>query len=332
MAELASLNFTRGSVSSRRKGAWVKDDEGSRQLVAMTRVSDFFRALFTGPKPEEENTSEQRQITIEYPLNPSPRYGYGRPPHRRIWSILNSRRADYERALQGASAYRSLLKEIARESPDPSQPSWSNDYFYGVDAIALYYFLSSQKPRRYIEIGSGNSTLFARRAVSDSRSMTEVVSIDPSPRVEVGDVCDIVVRERLEEADLSIFESLRPGDLVFVDGSHVCFTNTDVTVFFLEILPNLPEGVLVQLHDIYLPYDYPPEWKGRFYSEQYLLACYLLSGSDSIEPLLANAFVWGDNELHAIIEPLILELGYTGWHRFGTSFWFRWRGLDNKSE
>lgn len=310
----------------------MKVDEGSKQLVEMTRVSDFFRALFTGPKRGEENSSGQSQISIEYPLNPSPRYGYGRPPHRRIWSILNRRRADYERVLQGASAYRSLLKEIARESPDPSQPSWENSYFYGVDAIALYYFLSSHKPGVFVEIGSGYSTLFARRAVSDSQARTRVVSIDPSPRVEVSDVCDVVVRERLEEADQSIFESLRAGDIVFVDGSHVCFTNTDVTVFFLEILPNLPEGVLVQLHDIYLPYDYPPEWRGRFYSEQYLLASYLLSGSDSIEPLLANAFVWGDKELHAIIEPLILELGYTGWHRFGTSFWFRWRGLHNKSE
>ncbi len=78
--------------------------------------------------------------------------------------------------------------------------------------------------------------------------------------------------------DLALFRELQAGDVLFIDSSHRCFMNSDVTVLFLEVLPNLPPGVLVQVHDIFIPYDYPREWVERYYAEQYLLSCYLLLG------------------------------------------------------
>ena len=93
-------------------------------------------------------------------------------------------------------------------------------------------------------------------------------------------VCDTVIRQPLETLDTAgIIENLQAGDILFVDGSHRCFTNSDVTVVFLEILPRLQPGVLVHFHDILLPYDYPPAWSRRYYSEQYLLACWLLGST-----------------------------------------------------
>ena len=36
--------------------------------------------------------------------------------------------------------------------------------------------------------------------------------------------------------------------------------NSDVTVFFCEILSVLPKGLVFGFHDIYLPFDYPDIW------------------------------------------------------------------------
>jgi hypothetical protein len=93
---------------------------------------------------------------------------------------------------------------------------------------------------------------------------------------EIDALCDEVVREGLERAPLEMFDALDANDILMCDGSHRCLQNSDVTVLFLEVLPRLKPGVLVYIDDIYLPYDYPPDWQERYYSEQYLLATLLL--------------------------------------------------------
>jgi hypothetical protein len=99
--------------------------------------------------------------------------------------------------------------------------------------------------------------------------------------------------------------------------------NSDVTVVFLEILPRLKPGVLVQLHDILLPYDYPPEWTNRFYSEQYLLAAYLLAEGDKLNIVLPNAFISYERELSGILDEIWNNPNIEGVKsRKGSSFWF----------
>ena len=149
---------------------------------------------------------------------------------------------------------------------NPLDPRWSNGWFQGLDALALYCFIADGRPRRYIEVGSGNSTKFARRAIVDHSLDTTITSIDPEPRAEIDDLCDRVVRSPLEDVDLSVFSALDEGDIVFIDASHQCLQNNDVTTFFLDVLPQLSAGVLVQLHDIFLPWDYPPQMADRLYS------------------------------------------------------------------
>lgn len=106
---------------------------------------------------------------------------------------------------------------------------------------------------------------------------TEITSIDPYPRAEIDQISNLVYRKGVEEIDLSLFDSLSENDIVFFDGSHRSFQNSDVTVFFLEIIPRLKPGVVVGVHDIFLPNDYPPDWLERYYNEQYLLATYILA-------------------------------------------------------
>src|SRR5207249_4908129 len=144
-------------------------------------------------------------------------------------------------------------------------------------------FITMNNPKRFFEIGSGDSTRFARQAIRDHQLQTTITSFDPRPCAKIDDICDHSFRTPLEECNPEIFNQLEAGDILFVDGSHRVFTNSDVTVVFVEILPLLKPGVFIQFHDICLPYDYPQEWNRRFYSEQYLLATYILAQTNVFE-------------------------------------------------
>ena len=126
---------------------------------------------------------------------------------------------------------------------------------------------------------------------------TSITSIDPMPRIKVDAICNKVVRSTLEDCALDFIESIEPGDILFFDGSHRVFTNSDTTVLFMDILPRLQPGILVHLHDIFLPADYPPVWNDRLYSEQYLLAAMLLCGSPPFRVVLPSYFVCKDGPL-----------------------------------
>ena len=129
------------------------------------------------------------------------------------------------------------------------------------------------------------------------------------------------MRAPLEDADLSVFASLSPGDVVFVDNSHRAFTNSDVTVVFLEVLPRLPAGVRVGIHDICLPLDYPDAWSDRFYNEQYLLATFLLGGHAGYEIDLPAYYISNHPELAGVLEPLWSRTELDGVQRHGGAFW-----------
>ena len=238
-------------------------------------------------------THPEYPVLLDYPVRPRPRYGEGRPPHPEINALL-ARGDDSYRATLGALA--GFTEQLARipetASPDaPGEPDWGNKFFTAMDAVALYSLLGLRRPARYFEVGSGNSTKFARRAAHDLGLDTRIVSLDPAPRAEVDALCDRVIRQPLEDADQSVFDELEAGDVLFIDNSHRVFENSDVTVFFLEVLPRLKPGLVVHVHDIFLPYDYPSVWAGRHYSEQYLLAAYLLAGYARLEVLLPLAYV-----------------------------------------
>lgn len=264
-----------------------------------------------------------RQVALlDYRFDSRPRYGHGLSPHGGLNALLGERREAYARTLRGFLPLVEPLARINVDEPESSpEPRWRNGYLPALDAVALYGLLATRRPNLFLEIGSGNSTTFARRAIRDHALPTRVVSIDPHPRREIDALCDEVIRAPLEKADPAVFARLQPGDVLFMDGSHRCFMNSDATVFFLEILPNLRPGVMVQIHDIVLPFDYPPDWAPRYYSEQYLLACYLLARTRLFEPLLPNAFIRADAGLHGILNPLWSHARLAGVETHGVSFW-----------
>lgn len=261
-------------------------------------------------------------IALDYDVNARPRYTPGFP-HPLLFDLMNCHRKQYETTLISFLHFRDRFVKISRDAVlgIADTPRWGNGFLPGLDAVTLYSLVAQNSPRRYIEIGSGNSTRFARRAIRDHGLRTQITSVDPTPRDDVDAICDFCLRKPLEDVDLSIFQDLQVGDIVFFDGSHRLLTNSDVAVFFLEVFPLLNPGVLVQIHDIHLPYDYPAEWSNRFYSEQYLLAALILSRTNSFKVLLPNAFISHDEPLTALLRPLWNDPSMKQAEPYGGSFW-----------
>src|SRR5579864_4022388 len=246
-------------------------------------------------------------IFLDYPVEAIPRYGYGKPAHPELTQILARNDRQYSEWLSQFLSFSDALLAIPLQQPkDSIEPCRINDWLEGLDTIAIYGFAASRNAGKYIEIGSGYSTKVVHRAIEDRGLSTRITSIDPHPRAEIDRICDEVIRQPLEKCELKVFDSLASGDILFMDGSHRSFMNSDVTVFFLEILPRLKPGVLVHLHDIFLPEDYPPYWAYRFYphrywSEQYLLAASLLGGHAGYEVVLPNYYVSTAQDLASIL-------------------------------
>ncbi len=259
------------------------------------------------------------------------RWGHGRPPHPGLDAIVASGAPAYERAVQAIASRRVELARIARDGAGAGEPQWANAWIPALDGACLYTFVRDLEPRRYVEVGSGISTLFVDRARRDGHLGTAVTSIDPEPRADVDACCDRVVRAPLESVDPGIFGELERGDVVFVDNSHLVLMGSDVVVFLLEVLPSLVPGVLVGVHDVFLPSDYFPFWGTYYFGEQYMLAALLLGEAAStprpgggrwIEPFMASYYVSSHPELSAPLDELWAEPCFSGIDPIGWSFWF----------
>lgn len=260
------------------------------------------------------------KLLLDFPVHPEARWGHGRPAHPELLALVEARRDTYAEVLGTAMTYQESYAAIGRDWVAEDIPYWLCGWLSPLDLIVLYSTVASLRPQIYLEVGSGSSTTFVRNAIERHDLPTRIISIDPEPRAEIDAICDEVIRSPLESTDLSVFERLQHGDVVFLDGSHRCFSNSDVTVAFLEVLPRLPAGVVVGIDDVYLPHDYPPDWADRYYSEQYLLAAWLLGGSRRLQLRCANYFASQDTRLCRIVEPLWQEL-FAGMITGGNSFW-----------
>jgi len=234
--------------------------------------------------------------------------------------VLAAGEARYEGVLNSFLAYEEDLSRIPGGRSVDGRLTWQNDYWGGLDAVALYAFISERRPATYLEIGSGFSTMFARRAIDDHGLATRIISVDPQPRAEIDALVDRSIRTPLEASDLSLFSELTAGDILVLDGSHCAFMNSDAVVAFLDVLPKISPGVLVCIDDIFLPWDYPPGWEQRWYGEQYLLAAMLLCGAPGWSPVFPAWYVTQESPLKAKLDRLwALVLPADGKH--AKSFW-----------
>jgi hypothetical protein len=264
-----------------------------------------------------------QNLFLEYKVNFKPRYGHGKPAHPELLKIINQNRDKYEAMINKALSLKEAIWSIKDTSKETEavNPSWNNGFLPGLDIIGIYTMLAEFKPKKYIEIGSGNSTKVAYKAKKEHNLNTEIISIDPMPRAEIDSLADKVIREPFENVDFDIIDLLNENDILFIDNSHRILPNSDSLVFYLEILPRLKKGVIVHIHDIYLPYDYPQFMCDRFYTEQYGLAMYLLGNPKKYEPILPNYFISQDKELSGLISPIWEHENLKNVERHGGSFW-----------
>lgn len=199
----------------------------------------------------------------------------------------------------------------------------------GLDAGAYYAIIRHCRPKRIIEIGCGYSTRIAHLAIKQNESIfginCEVICIEPYPESRLLDakLPFELIQKKVEDTDLSLYDKLESGDILFIDSSHVVRTQGDVVFEFLEILPRLKRGVWVHVHDIFLPMDYPADWvidKRWAFNEQYLLEAFL-SMNDKFCIRLGN--YWLSNFHADRVQALLSSnISQSRWHG-RTSIWLQ---------
>lgn len=191
--------------------------------------------------------------------------------------VFSAARPDMEAFLAAIDGFAADLQAIG---PDmPPQPRWNQGWFPRLDGAAAYTMVRTRQPARIIEIGSGHSTRFMARAVADGNLDTQITAIDPAPRAAIADLGVTHVAATLQDADAAVFATLAPGDILFIDSSHILMPGTDVDYLLNSVWPALPAGVVVHIHDMLLPDGYPAAWSWRGYNEQSAVALLMTSGA-----------------------------------------------------
>ena len=224
-----------------------------------------------------------------------------------------------------------LLNELSQYSNefqnliDGKKFDMNNGAFGTFDAPLYFSIIRHFAPNKIIEVGAGYSTILSS-ATSKLNNKTKVIAIDPYVDNELKKKIPASVEfidNPVQKIPVSMFRDLNENDILFIDSSHVSKIGSDVNYLYLEILPKLRDGVLVHIHDIFLPNQYPMSWikndHRRFWNEQYLLDAFLI-GNSLFEIILANSFM-------SIRHPELLRKLYkTQMPVGGGSFWIRKTG------
>lgn len=220
-------------------------------------------------------------------------------------------------------------EELKNLSKDKDLFDYENPNFRAGDAEFLYNIIRLYRPGRIVEIGSGASTLLAHAAVealrkSDPAYACHHICIEPYEMQWLENISGIEVkRDIVENIPLEFFSSLESGDVLFIDSSHVIRPQGDVLREYLQILPSLKPGVLIHVHDIFSPRDYPEVWlvdQVRLWNEQYLLEAFL-SCNEQFEIIGALNYLKYTYPAELSAKCPIFALNPTG-HEPG-SFWIR---------
>lgn len=199
----------------------------------------------------------------------------------------------------------------------------NNGLFDGTDALVAYCMIRYFQPRLIIEVGSGFSSLISGEAAAKNNS-SALVCIEPFPQEFLRQGfpgLHSLIEKKVEDIDLEFFSQLDSGDVLFIDSSHTVKIGGDVNYLFLEVLPRLKPGVIVHVHDIFFPFEYPRDWvmdELRFWNEQYLLQAFLSFNSE-FEVLMGNSYL-----AHYHMEDFKATFPISPWWG-GGSFWMRRR-------
>lgn len=214
------------------------------------------------------------------PLLPPPG---AQPPYPAVEALFERNQAAFAAMIDLLDARAAELEGLG--------PLLDQAWFPALDAALAYVLVRERKPLRIIEVGSGHSTRVLAKA---SAGAGEILAIDPAPRADIAGLPGVtVLQSTLQAVPSDRFAALQRGDMLFIDSSHILMPGSDVDFLFNRVLPRLPAGVLVHIHDIYLPFDYPAMWGWRNYNEQQGVLPLLTTGAYT--PLFSS--VWAERRL-----------------------------------
>lgn len=214
------------------------------------------------------------------PLLPPPG---AQPPYAAVEALFDQNQSTFTGMIDLLDAHAAELEKLG--------PLLDQAWFPALDAAMAYVMVRERKPRRIVEVGSGHSTRVLAKA---SAGAVEIMAIDPFPRADIAGLPGVtVVASTLQAAPSLPFDGMMAGDLLFIDSSHILMPGSDVDFLLNRVLPRLPAGTLVHIHDIYLPFDYPAMWGWRNYNEQQGVLPLLTTAA--YKPLFSS--VWAERRL-----------------------------------
>jgi hypothetical protein len=205
------------------------------------------------------------------------------PPYPAIESLFRREEAAFTSVFDQIDSHATVLEGL--------KSLLDQSWFPSLDAAAAFALVREKKPRRIVEVGSGHSTRVLAKAMA---GVGEITAIDPAPRADIAGLPGVqIVPNTVQSAPLDVFAGLGAGDVLFIDSSHILMPGSDVDFLFGRVLPDLPKGALVHIHDVFLPFDYPPVWGWRNYNEQQGVLPLLTTGA--WRPLFAS--VWAERRM-----------------------------------
>jgi len=302
-------------------------DEVTRGNIDMSELSQFIAAVM----PRCLQSTKHRELFLNWEshgFHVTPVHFYEPIPNIRclpetLWS--------HPSELPGIKMNDSIQLELLRSHFTKFREEYNNlpvepppgqkRPFRGVDALVAYCMIRHFQPRLTIEVGSGWSSLVLGQAAARNKN-SALICIDPFPSDVLRKgfhALQSLIEKKIQEIDLEFFSQLGSGDVLFIDSSHTVKIGSDVNYLFLEVLPRLRPGVIVHVHDIFMPFEYRRDWvldEFRFWTEQYILQAFLTFNSE-FDVLLANSYLnhYHQQELKAAFPSL------SSWA--SGSFWMR---------
>ena len=234
-----------------------------------------------------------------------------------VRKVIEGWDAAYRRLLDGLDKHKDFLERFEAKEYD-------NGFWPLLDVLGMLAVFENRKPKTFLEIGCGNSTKWARR-ISDYLELDlNIVCVDPEPRVDVLEVASSFEKRPAQDLPVEWYVKQFEGHatILSIDTSHYCDMSNEGPFLFLDLLPALPWATWVQVHDQFLPWDYPTEWNARRYHETYLCALLLLGRE--WRATLPVYYASQAQEINSVFDPLWKASPFlAGLPRDGGSLWLQ---------
>lgn len=187
---------------------------------------------------------------------------------------------------------------LNKNKSDNRRYYYNNFSFRLSDALILYYMCRHFNPAQVIEIGSGYSSALMLDIKESFLNNMNLTFIEPYPStlnrlLRINDLNNcVIIQKKIQDVSLEIFDELERDSILFIDSSHVLKIGSDLSTIVFSIFPRLKPGVLIHIHDVFWPFEYPEKMisEGRIWNEIYFIRSFL-QFNNSFEIVFFTSFL-----------------------------------------